>query len=245
WCAARDAVVETGYVCLRRSGLGDEGWLEPVSGIYLEESVPPQLSRNAASSDDWVALQGTLTHHGDILALLQLGAAFNEVEKGLGPPLVFSLHQEKQRGILCIRAALELCSLRAAPEAWALAQIELGNVLAARAALTEGLLRADFWSQAATAYRAAADLLTREVAPVHRALAQVQLPHALGQMASDALFRGDEAEAVLRLQDTATCAANALSYYTPDDDPVRHREAQHLRETAQQTLRALGEEVVD
>lgn len=240
WRAALDAVVDEGYVRVWRRGAGDEGRLRPVSAAYLDGAIQSPLNANAAPSDDWAALQAVFERHGDVRGLLRLGTAYNDVRKGIGPLLAYSPRQERQRGILCLRSALEQCSLRSDPVAWAMSQIELGNALATRAELTEGILRADFWSQAAGAYAAAADVLGKEDWPAHWALAQAGLAGAAEQIGTDALFAGDDVRAVERFRAAALHANAALEVYTPDYDPVRHAQVDGLRAKVMDTLCALA-----
>jgi hypothetical protein len=240
WRAALDAVVAAGYVQVRGRRGGDEGRLVPVSAAYVDAAIPEYLTRNAAPSDDWVGLQKCFERYRDAEGLRWLGIAFNDEVKGIGPLLPYSLRQEKQQGILCIRAALELCSLAVAPGAWAIIQIELGDALAARAALTEGVLRADFWSQAASAFRAGADILTWERVPALWALAQARLARVSERMGTDLLFGGDEREAVARFSDAAAFAGAALMLYTPEYEPARHRAIAALCDRVEETLKALG-----
>src|SRR5262249_28660058 len=47
WTIACEAIVEAGYVRLRRHWLGDEGTLEVISAAYLDSGVPPFQTRNA------------------------------------------------------------------------------------------------------------------------------------------------------------------------------------------------------
>jgi hypothetical protein len=241
WSAALDAIVAAGYVRVHGRRGGDEGRLVPVSAAYMDAAIPDYLTRNAELSDDWVELQKCFECYRDAEGLRWLGIAFNEEVKGIGPLLPYSLRQEKQQGILCFRAALELCSLGAAPAAWAIMQIELGDALAARAALTEGVLRADFWSQAASALRAAADILIWERAPALWALAQARLARVSERMGTDALFGGDEREAEARFSDAAAFAAAALMHYTPEYELARHRAIAALCDRVEETLKALGE----
>lgn len=240
WRAGLDAIVEEGYVHVWRGRAGDEGLLRPVSAAYLDGAIPAPLSANAESSDDWISLQGVFERHGDVAGLLRLGTAYNDVTKGIGPLLPYSLRQERQRGILCLRAALEQCSLRSDAVAWGMAQIELGNALATRAELTEGILRADFWSQASGAYAAAADVLGKESWPAHWALAQAGLARAADQSGTAALFAGDDVLAVERFRAAALHANAALEVYEPDYDPVRHALVDGLRAKIMDTLCALA-----
>ncbi len=240
WHAAVDAVVEEGYVRVWRRGAGDEGLLRPVSAAYLDGAIPTPLNANAEPSDDWAALQDVFERHTDVPGLLRLGTAYNDVAKGIGPLFAYSLRQERQRGILCLRAALEQCSLRSDAAAWAMAQIELGNALATRAELTEGILRADFWSQAASAYAAAADVLDKAEWPAHWALAQAGLARAAEQSGAEALFAGDDVRAVERFRAAAIHANAALEVYAPGYDPVRHAQVDGLRAKIMDTLCALA-----
>ncbi len=245
WSAAHVAAADAGYLRLRRAGGGDQGRLEPLSAAYLDEGVPEYLTRNAQTSDDWVALRHCLERYRDVDGLRWLGIAFSEEAKGIGPFLPYNLRQGKQEGVLSLRMALELCSLRTSPDDWAVTQMELGAALATRAAVTEGVLRADFWSQAAGAFRAAADVLTRERAPALWALAQSQLAQVYEQMATDLLFAGDLRAATLRFSEAAACAAEALTRYLPQFEPVRYRETLALCDRVEETAGALDATMPD
>lgn len=240
WRAARDFAIESGYLRLRRLGGGDQGQLTPVSAAYLDAGIPDYLTRNAETSDDWVALRQCLARYRDVEGLRWLGIAFSEQDYGIGPFLPYDLRQGRQEGVLSLRSALELCSLRTSPDDWAVTQMELGATLATRATVTEGVLRADFWSQAAGAFRAAADVLTRERAAALWALAQAQLAHVYEQMATDLLFADDQRAATLRFEEAAECASEALTRYTLPFEPAHYRETLALCDRVEETVATLG-----
>lgn len=240
WRSARDAAIQSGYLRLRRLGGGDQGQLAPVSAAYLDAGIPDYLTRNAETSDDWVALRQCLERYRDVEALRWLGVAFSEESYGIGPFLPYDLRQGRQQGVLSLRAALELCSLRTSPDDWAVTQMELGATLATRATVTEGVLRADFWSQAAGAFRAAADVLTWERAVGLWALAQTRLALIYEQMGTDLLFNDDRRAAMLRFEEAAECAAAALTRYTPLFEPAQYRQALSICDRVEETAATLG-----
>jgi hypothetical protein len=118
--------------------------------------------------------------------------------------------------------------------------MELGATLATRATVTEGVLRADFWSQAAGAFRAAADVLTRDRAVALWALAQTQLALIYEQMGTDLLFNDDRHAAMLRFEEAAECAAAALARYTPLFEPAQYRQALSICDRVEETAATLG-----
>jgi hypothetical protein len=238
WPAARAELVASGFIHVHTLATGGMRQLTPIANAYIA-AIPPHLSANAELSDDWPWLLACLERCGDVGALTDLGVTFSETSKGFGPLLPYSLRNEKQHGVLCFRAALESCSLRAAPREWARAQYELGHALSARATVSEGLLRADIWRQALAAYRAALDVFAYPAEPALWALAHRGLAVLFQNRAADALFAGETLTAGAHLREARRHARCALTHYTPATDPIAHREVAALRDAVDESLRQL------
>lgn len=238
WPEARAELVAAGFIRIHIPATGGIRQLVPTANAYIA-AIPPHLSANAELSDDWPWLLVCLERSGDVAALTDLGVTFSEESKGFGPLLPYSLRNEKQHGVLCFRAALESCSLRAAPREWARAQYELGHALSARATVSEGLLRADIWRQALAAYRAALDVFTYPAEPALWALAHRGLAVLFQNRAADALFAGETLTAGAHLREARRHARCALTHYTPATDPIAHRDVAALRDTVEDALRQL------
>jgi hypothetical protein len=240
WPAACRDLERTGFVRVRRPIARVDATLEPASGAYLDQAVPDYLLSNAQPSDDWPWLLESFERHGDTYGLTTLGNAFTEPVTGNGPLLPYAPRIEKQRGVLCFRAALEACAVEAEPYAWATAQLELANALSERAKLSEGLLRADFWRQALAAYRAAMEVFTPDAAQAHWALAQLGMTCAYENRGADALLEGETDNACMHFRAARRHARCALSFYTPETDPTHHREVLDMRESVEQAMKELG-----
>jgi len=238
WPAARAELVAAGFIRVHTPATGGMRQLVPTANAYIA-AIPPHLNANAELSDDWPWLLACLERSGDVGALTDLGVTFTEESKGFGPLLPYSLRNEKQHGVLCFRAALESCSLRAAPYEWARAQYELGHALSARATVSEGLLRADIWRQALAAYRAALDVFAYPSNPALWALAHHGLAVLFQNRAADALFAGETLIAGAHLREARRHARCALTHYTPAADPIAHREVSALRDAVDDALRQL------
>ena len=238
WPAARAELVAAGFIRVHTPATGGIRQLTPTANAYIA-AIPPHLSANAELSDDWPWLLACLERSGDVSALTDLGVTFSEESKGFGPLLPYSLRNEKQHGVLCFRAALESCSLRAAPREWARAQYELGHTLSARATVSEGLLRADIWRQALAAYRAALNVFSYSSDPALWALAHRGLAVLFQNRAADALFAGETLTAAAHLRAARRHARCALTHYTPTTDSITHREVAALRDAMDDALRQL------
>lgn len=236
WDAARDELAAAGYLRPARS---PDTPLAAVSDLYLDASVPDYLRRNAEPSDDWPYLFESLERHRDLYALSALGNALTELYRGLDLFMAASPRHEKELGVLCFRAAIEVCNEAEQPRAWAMAQMDLGRALAGRAEVADRLLRVDFRRQALAAYRLAAAVLTSKSAPAHWALAQVRLAAIAQNRGADALYGGDVQTACTQLGEARRYARAALTFYTPETDPTGYREAGELLEGVEEALRAL------
>lgn len=243
WPATRAELVAAGVIRIDSLATSGGRRLVPVANAYIA-AVPPHLSANAELSDDWPWLLACLERSGDVAALTDLGVAFSEESKGFGPFLPYSLRNEKQHGVLCFRAALESCSLRAAPREWARAQYELGHALTARAVVSEGLLRVDIWRQALAAYRAALEIFGYASDPALWALAHRGLALLFQNRAADALFAGEVRSAAEHLREARRHARCALAHYTPAADPIAHREVAALRDAVEDALGQLDRPAV-
>ena len=237
WDAARDELAARGF--LRRTPSADAP-LAAVSDLYLDASVPDYLQRNAEPSDDWPYLFESLERHRDLYALSALGNALAEVYRGIDLFMATSPRHEKELGVLCFRAAIEVCNEAEQPRAWAMAQMDLGRALAGRAEVADRLLRVDFRRQALAAYRLAAAVLTPKTAPAHWALIQVRLAAISQSRGADALYGGDVQTACAQLTEARRYARAALAFYTPETDPTQRREAHALLEEVEEAMQALG-----
>lgn len=241
WDAGCKALYDAGIVNIRRGTAAAPETIEPAADVYLDFGVPDYLLPNAEMSDDWSGLFESLERHRDAHALAALGTAFTELFKGVGPLLSYSPRHDKELGILCLRAAVEVCAEDGAATAqWGMAQMDLGRALADRAELSEYLLRADFRRQALAAYRLAVSVLTPKTAPAHWALAQLSLAIISKNRGADALYGGDIFAAVEQFHEARQHAQSALTFYTPDTDPAAHREALALTENIEQALAELA-----
>lgn len=243
WDAGCDALSAAGIVRLCRGSAVVPATIEPTAGVYLDVGVPDYLLPDAEISDDWSALFESLERRRDAQALIALGTAFIDLFKGVGPLLSYSPRHDKELGVLCLRAAVEVCGEDDAGEAtalWAMAQMELGRALADRAELSEYLLRADFRRQALAAYRLAASVLTPKTSPAHWALAQLCLATISKNRGADALYGGDIPTAIEKFHQARHHARSALTFYTAETDLVSHREASALRDSVAQALVELG-----
>lgn len=241
WENACAKLIEAGFVSLQPlPGDSNNRTLKPVCTAYLDQSVPDYLSPNADSSDDWPALFEVLERQKDHYALVALGNAFTDLVKGVGPFLSYNPRIDKEMAVLSLRTALEVCSQETMPIAWAMTQLDLGRTLANRANVTEGILRADFRRQALAAYCVATTILTERVAPAHWALAQLQTAHISQQRGADAFYMGDVETASMHFLDSRFAVLAALSFYTVENDPARHREATKLRNDIERALDDLG-----
>lgn len=236
WHAARDELVAAGYVCPADSA---DAPLAAVSDLYLDASVPGYLRRNAEPSDDWPYLFESLERHRDLYALSALGNTLAELFRGVDLFMASSPRHEKELGVLCCRAAIEVSDEVEQPRAWALAQMDLGRALADRAEVADRLLRVDFRRQAMAAYRLAAAILTPRTAPAHWALVQLRQAAIARQRGADALYGGDVRTACAQLTEARRYALAALSFYTPLTDPTGRREARALLAEVEDGLRAL------
>ncbi len=236
WDAARAELIAVGFL---RPAASPDAPLAAVSDLYLDASVPDYLRRNAEPSDDWPYLFESLERHRDLYALSALGNALTELYRGIDLFMASSPRHEKELGVLCFRAAIEVCNEAEQPRAWALAQMDLGRALAGRAEVADRLLRVDFRRQALAAYRLAAAVLTPKTAPAHWALAQLRLAAIAKNRGADALYGGDVQTACAQLGEARRYAHAALTFYTPETDPTGHREASELLEGVEESLRAL------
>lgn len=241
WDAGSEALREAGvaHICPGTAAVPDT--IEPTADVYLDFGVPDYLLPNANVSDDWSGLFESLERRRDAHALTALGTAFADLFKGVGPFLSYSPRHDKELGILCLRAAVEVCSADGEATAqWAVTQMDLARALADRAELSEYLPRADFRRQALAAYRLAASVLTLKTAPAHWALAQRNLAIISENRGADALYGGDIFTAVEKFHEARQYVRSALMFYTPDTDPTAYRETVALRENIEQALVELG-----
>ena len=236
WDAVRDELAAAGYL---RSAVAHDAPLAAVSDLYLDASVPDYLRRNAEPSDDWPYLFESLERHRDLYALSALGNTLTELYRGIDLFMASSPRHEKELGVLCFRAAIEVCNEAEQPRAWALAQMDLGRALAGRAEVADRLLRVDFRRQALAAYRLAAAVLTPKTAPAHWALGQLRLAAIAKNRGADALYGGDVQTACIQMGEARRYARAALTFYTPETDPTGHYEAGELLESVEDALRAL------
>ena len=236
WDAARDELARAGF--LRRATSADAP-LAAVSDLYLDASVPDYLQRNAEPSDDWPYLFESFERHRDVYALSALGNALTELFRGIDLFMAGSPRHEKELGVLCFRAAIEVCNEAEQPREWAMAQMDLGRALAGRAEVADRLLRVDFRRQALAAYRLAAAVLTPKTAPAHWALAQLRLAAIAQHRGADALYGGDVQTACTQLTEARRYAREALTFYMPETDPTGHDEAGALLAEVEEALRAL------
>lgn len=237
--------IEMGKAC---AVLEQRGWLRstvtrgagerelvPVSGVYIEQGVRDYLTPHAEISDDWPWLMAILERRRDVAALRRLGNTFTELVKGVGPLLPSDVGAFKNQGITCLRAALQGCSPREDALLWAVTQLDLGYSLAARAEVATGVMRADLWRQAIAAFRAALDGLPAGGSPAYDALARIRLAEIAHQQAGDALYGGDIRTACGHLNVALDYVACAETFYTPETDPVGHRELVALRSAIETT----------
>ncbi|HEX6796893.1 MAG TPA: hypothetical protein VF116_04160 [Ktedonobacterales bacterium] len=236
WNAARDELARAGFL---RSATSADAPLAAVSDLFLDASVPDYLQRNAEPSDDWPYLFESLERHRDLYALSALGNALSELFRGIDLFMASSPRHEKELGVLCFRAAIEVCNEAEQPREWAMAQMDLGRALAGRAEVADRLLRVDFRRQALAAYRLAAAVLTSKAAPAHWALAQLRLAAIAQNRGADALYGGDVQTACTQLTEAHRYASAALAFYTSETDPTGHGEARALLAEVEEALRAL------
>lgn len=237
WNAARDELAAWGFL---RHALSADAPLVAASDLYLDASVPDYLQRNAEPSDDWPYLFESLERHRDLYALSALGNALAELYRGIDLFMATSPRHDKELGVLCCRAAIEVCDETEQPREWALAQMDLGRALADRAEVSDRLLRVDFRRQALAAYRLAAAVLTPKTAPAHWALMQLRLAALARHRGADALYGGNVRTACAQLAEARHYALAALVFYTPRTDPTGHGETGELLAKVEEAMRALG-----
>ncbi|HEY7357364.1 MAG TPA: hypothetical protein VH590_12885, partial [Ktedonobacterales bacterium] len=134
--------------------------------------------------------------------------------------------------------ALKLLTRADAPEAWAMAQNNLGNALSDQAELEPGSGRMGLLSQAAAAHHAALTVYTRAYLPVEWAgtqlnLAQVYFARALAQRGTHKVRR----QTLARAQDAAI---EALSVFDDTTGPAYHEAAIQLYDELEAALQAFS-----